>query len=201
MNSLPLTQSGKVDRTKLKSLWSKRGAAEREASGSSTSLELVTEVQREVFEAFKETLGLETLGIHDNFFELGGHSLSAMQLQTALASRGISLTLPEIFRAQTVEKIAKLCDIVSNCTIEAGMHVMIKHQTFFFTGCRLSLYPQAFHSFGAVDLCCLDRGARCLASFAQERLWLEEQLRPGWKSNGPHKWPTFCEASNHPTKG
>lgn len=182
MNSLPLTQSGKVDRTKLKSLWSKRRAAEDEASGSSRSLELVTEVQRQVFEAFKETLGLETLGIHDNFFELGGHSLSAMQLQTALASRGISLTLPEIFRAQTVEKIAKLCDIVSNCTIEAGMHIMIKHQTFFSSvdvGC-----PQAFHSFGAVDLCCLDRGARCLASFAQERLWLEEQLRPGWKSNG-----------------
>lgn len=120
-----------MDRTKLKSLWSKRGAAEHEASGSSRSLELVTEVQRQVFEAFKETLGLDTLGIHDNFFELGGHSLSAMQLQTALASRGISLTLPEIFRAQTVEKIAKLCDIVSNCSIEAGMHIMIKHQTFF----------------------------------------------------------------------
>lgn len=138
LNSIPLTQSGKVDRTKLKSLWSKRGAAEHEASGSSTSWELVTEVQREVFEAFKETLGLETLGIHDNFFELGGHSLSAMQLQTALASRGISLTLPEIFRAQTVEKIAKLCDIVSNCSIEAGMHSIIKHQTFFSSvvGCR-----------------------------------------------------------------
>ena len=107
-----------MDRAKLKSLWSKR-RAEYEASGSSTSLELVTEVQRQVFEAFKETLGLETLGIHDNFFELGGHSLSAMQLQTALASRGISLTLPEIFRAQTVEKIATLCSIASN-TIEAG---------------------------------------------------------------------------------
>ena len=114
-----------MDRAKLKSLWSKR-RAEYEASGSSTSLELVTEVQRQVFEAFKETLGLETLGIHDNFFELGGHSLSAMQLQTALASRGISLTLPEIFRAQTVEKIATLCSIASN-TIEAGMYV-VKHQ-------------------------------------------------------------------------
>ena len=34
-----------------------------------------------------------------------------------------------------------------------------------------------------------DRGSKCLASFAQERLWLEEQLRPGHLNR--EKNPTF----------
>ena len=109
LDSLPLSQSGKVDRAKLKSIWSNRRAlestSERGASG-----EPVTEMQRHVVQAFQEALGLESLGIFDNFFELGGHSLSAIGLQNALISRGISVTLQEVFRAQTPEQIAKMFD-------------------------------------------------------------------------------------------
>lgn len=124
MDSLPLSQSGKVDRAKLKSIWSNRRAlestSERGASG-----EPVTEMQRHVVQAFQEALGLESLGIFDNFFELGGHSLSAIGLQNALSSRGISVTLQEVFRAQTPEQIAEMFDKGAQCPVtEMQQHVV-----------------------------------------------------------------------------
>ena len=99
-----------MDRGKLKSLWSNRPKV---ASGSCQN-----ELQQQVIQAFQESLGLESVGIYDNFFQLGGHSLSAMQLQSALSSRGFNVTLQQLFRAQTPEKISELLDQDS----EVGWH-------------------------------------------------------------------------------
>jgi natural product biosynthesis luciferase-like monooxygenase protein len=61
------------------------------------------DVERRVFEAWRERLGTDQFGVHDNFLELGGNSLIAAQLLTRLRELfGVPLPLAALFEAPTV---------------------------------------------------------------------------------------------------
>ncbi|NMG07615.1 non-ribosomal peptide synthetase [Brasilonema sp. UFV-L1] len=99
---------------------------------------------------FAEVLAIETVGVHDNFFELGGHSLLATQLVSRLKqSFEVKIPLKAVFAAPSV---AQLNQAIAQLRAE---------------GQSLNLPP-------------IERIApdieKIPLSFAQERLWLLDQL-------------------------
>ncbi|MBK8549763.1 MAG: amino acid adenylation domain-containing protein [Ignavibacteria bacterium] len=86
LESLPLTQNGKIDRKALpdpdaSELISNEYAAPR------------NETEESLAEIWKKLLGIERAGIYDNFFELGGHSLLATRA-VSLIRKEFSLNIP-----------------------------------------------------------------------------------------------------------
>ena len=65
------------------------------------------EVERQVFEIWRERLGSESFGVHDSFLELGGNSLTAAQLLTRLREAfAVPIPLSALFEAPTVAGVA-----------------------------------------------------------------------------------------------
>ncbi|MBD2245043.1 non-ribosomal peptide synthetase [Nostoc sp. FACHB-888] len=112
----------------------------------------VTPVQEMLAGIWTQVLGLEKLGVNDNFFELGGHSLLATRVISQIRQAfKVELPLRRLFESPTVAELAK--DV----------------QTAINTGKGLELPP-------------MNRVLReqdLPLSFAQQRLWLLDQLDPG----------------------
>lgn len=69
----------------------------------------MTAEEERMLRVWRESLGMETVGIHDDFFEMGGHSLLALRLVTALrGSLGVELTLADLFANPNVAALAKV---------------------------------------------------------------------------------------------
>ena len=77
LESLPLTQNGKID---------KKALPDPDASEllSNEYVAPRNETERIIAEIWKELLQVDRVGIHDNFFELGGHSLLAMRVISSI---------------------------------------------------------------------------------------------------------------------
>ncbi len=76
------------------------------AAPDSVTNDQIEEVLRSIW---KDVLHLESVGLQDDFFELGGHSLLAAQLFDEITKRlGANLTLATLFKASTIEQLAKL---------------------------------------------------------------------------------------------
>ena len=100
---------------------------------------------------FAEALGVDKIGATDDFFTLGGHSLLAARL-LARVSRlfGVDLPLATLFRAPTVRALATSISVAEPFSPLPGM--------------------------GRGEP---GEGPGVRASFAQQRLWLLDRLRPG----------------------
>lgn len=100
IESIPLTANGKLDTRALPT-------PEPEAATSAPR----TPAERVVADAFREILGLESVGIEDDFFELGGHSLLATRLAAYLRdATGSAPALRTIFEEPTVAGLAAALD-------------------------------------------------------------------------------------------
>ena len=65
------------------------------------------EVEERVAEIWKETLGLERVGVKDNFFQVGGHSLLATQVVARMSSGfGVEIALRRLFESPTIAGLA-----------------------------------------------------------------------------------------------
>jgi amino acid adenylation domain-containing protein len=112
-----------------------------------------TPAEELVAAVWAETLGVERVGATDDFFALGGHSLLAAQLVARVAAAtGAELPVRALFDAHTVERFAARVDEALRSA--AGTR-------------RPPLVP-APRDGGPLPL-----------SFAQERLWFLDRLRPG----------------------
>ncbi|MGH8212699.1 MAG: amino acid adenylation domain-containing protein [Rhodanobacteraceae bacterium] len=100
LDSLPLTENGKLDRKALP-------APGRERPDLATPFESpVGTDEHRVCEVFAGLLGLDRVGRTDNFFELGGHSLLAARAVAAMNGTGSNLVVTDIFRAPTAAGLA-----------------------------------------------------------------------------------------------
>ena len=121
-------------------------------SGSAEHVAPRTPLEVELAEIWRELLGVERVGATDGFFALGGHSLLATRLVARLRERfGVEMELRRIFETPTLEALA------------AHLGAALGE------GARPSSPP----------LERLEDGAVPVVSFAQERLWLLDQLEPG----------------------
>ncbi|MBW8875033.1 MAG: non-ribosomal peptide synthase/polyketide synthase [Acidobacteria bacterium] len=98
--SLPLTANGKLDRQALPA----PGGARPELGEEYTAPR--TAVERALAEVWSEVLDLDRVGVEDNFFTLGGDSILSLRVLALAGERGIALSLPDLFRHQTVAELA-----------------------------------------------------------------------------------------------
>ena len=105
LDSIPLTENGKVDRKALPNLDYIRPELEDAYVPPRTMTEFT------ISKIWTDLLGIEQIGIYDNFFELGGHSLLATQVISRLRSvLQTELSLQTFFAAPTVEGLARNVD-------------------------------------------------------------------------------------------
>jgi amino acid adenylation domain-containing protein len=103
LDELPVTSSGKVDRTALPAPDGHRSDLAGEYVAPRTPDECV------VAAVWAEVLGVDRVGAHDNFFELGGHSLLATRVIFRLRQvHGVELPLADMFTTPTVAGVAEL---------------------------------------------------------------------------------------------
>ena len=96
-----------------------------------------------------ETLGVDRVGVHDNFFELGGHSLLATRLMARVRDEfEVELALRALFAAPSVGELALRVEAAQREGLGAGSAALVVQR-------RPDGLP---------------------LSYAQERLWLLEQI-------------------------
>ncbi len=111
-----------------------------------------SQVEEMVAQVWSDALHIDQVGVHDNFFALGGHSLLATTIVTRLRQAfNIDLPLRTIFEGPTVSQLSE--------KIEAEQRA----------GRNLSMPP----------LVRVSREQALPLSFAQERIWFNDQLMPG----------------------
>ncbi|MEU1844746.1 amino acid adenylation domain-containing protein [Micromonospora sediminicola] len=69
---------------------------------------------------WREVLGLTEVGVHDNFFHLGGDSISSLRVIARLRAAGHEVSLPELFRHQTVAALAEAIGPTGAAATDAG---------------------------------------------------------------------------------
>jgi amino acid adenylation domain-containing protein len=100
LDALPLTPSGKVDRTSLP-------LPDREARTGRRAVPPSTDTEQALAAIWAHVLRVDGIGAHDDFFDLGGESLRAMQVTTRTNNLfGTRLSVRTLFDAPTVEQFA-----------------------------------------------------------------------------------------------
>ncbi|CAB4586467.1 unannotated protein [freshwater metagenome] len=100
---LPHTPNGKIDRNGLPTLASVLG----QRDGGAVVADAENDLERTVLEIWRETLGMQAIGVDDNFFDIGGHSLLVVRMHRRLKEvleRPIALT--ELYRYPTIRSFA-----------------------------------------------------------------------------------------------
>ncbi|MEA3106636.1 MAG: hypothetical protein QOI88_1241 [Gammaproteobacteria bacterium] len=101
MDALPLSPTGKVDRSKLPPPRREPppGVALQSAAGNETETMLL--------EIWRKVLGTDSVGLNDNFFDLGGTSLQLIQVHATIASVMHSdLTVVDLFQYPRISTLA-----------------------------------------------------------------------------------------------
>ncbi|HVR06717.1 MAG TPA: condensation domain-containing protein, partial [Thermoanaerobaculia bacterium] len=154
LERLPLTPNGKLDR---RALPAPEESAVLGAVGGMGGMGSIgarrgprTPAERLLAGFWTELLGVRQVGEDDDFFELGGHSLLATQLVSRVRGElGVELPLRRVFERPTLSGLAQELS-----TLLAGADAM-------------------------PPILAVPRDRELPLSFAQERLWFLEQLRPG----------------------
>ncbi len=112
LDSLPLTENGKLDRKALP-------APGRERPDLAVPFDPpIGADELRVCGVFAELLSLDRVGRNDNFFELGGNSLLAARAVTALNGTAANLAVTDIFRAPTAAGLAAIIARSAGHTVE-----------------------------------------------------------------------------------
>ncbi len=96
---LPLTAHGKVDRRALPDLDHRRLSGGGHVAPRTLTEEALAAIWAQI-------LGVERVGVHDNFFALGGDSIRSLQVLSLAQERGLSFSLQQLFRHQTIADFA-----------------------------------------------------------------------------------------------
>lgn len=99
LNELPLSENGKLDKSKLPKLAIK---------AQSLCTEPKNALENQVCNLWAEVLNIDPhqIGIHDNFFRLGGDSIMAIQLVSRLRQTfDLKISVKELFTYSTISKL------------------------------------------------------------------------------------------------
>lgn len=102
LDSLPLTSSGKIDRTRLPAPESTRPRLEQAYVRASNLIE------ERLVQLWGEVLGFQSLGIDDNFFDLGGNSILAARLAEVIgAAFHVDVPIVRLFEFPKIRLLAR----------------------------------------------------------------------------------------------
>jgi amino acid adenylation domain-containing protein len=177
LDALPLTPNGKLDRAALPSLDAPPAGAARS--------EPLTGLQAQLAAVWGELLECE-LGPDDDFFQAGGHSLLAIRLIARIrAELGVKLTLKALIEAPTIgELAARIEDIRAAAQPDADVPASAPPTPADVPASAASPAPAK----AAPTVPQVPREGPLRCSFAQEQLWLVDQLTPG-SSAYNFSWP------------
>ncbi|MEL7245425.1 MAG: condensation domain-containing protein, partial [Cyanobacteria bacterium J06573_2] len=113
LESLPLTNNGKVDRKVLPI----PDLSQRENVNNTPP---TSEKEIILTKIWSEVLGVN-VGIHDNFFEMGGDSILSIQIIARANQAGLSLTPRQLFQYQTISELATVADTKPQIQAEQGL--------------------------------------------------------------------------------
>jgi len=160
VDELPLTVHGKLDRAALRRRGVPVSPAGPPAGGEPVAPR--TPLEELVAGVWRHTLGLDHLGVEDDFFDLGGDSIRAAVAINRLQDRlGETLYVVAVFDAPTVAALARYLERRHPAAVARALAAPD----------LVPPTPIAASAAGA--------GAPFPLSFAQERLWLLDQLLPG----------------------
>jgi thioesterase domain-containing protein/acyl carrier protein len=104
LEAFPLTPNGKVDRKALPD-------PVRQRTGEHQLIAPRTKMEQRLASIWQRELGIDEIGVTDDFFDLGVTSIVAASLFAAIEGNlGDSLPLGAIFRAPTIETLARLIE-------------------------------------------------------------------------------------------
>ncbi|OAK51474.1 non-ribosomal peptide synthetase [Rhodococcoides kyotonense] len=106
LTSVPLTPSGKVDRSALPD--------PRDHDEATPHRVPTDETEQIIADAMAEVLGRDAVGIDDSFFTLGGDSIVAIQLVSRAKASGIAFTPRDVFEQRTVAGLARVATSVAD---------------------------------------------------------------------------------------
>lgn len=155
LDALPLTVTGKIDRSALPKPVSTRPPLDTSYVSPQSPIE------KSVAEICSEILNISTIGVHDNLFDLGGHSVSAMQIVNRVMKMfQVDVSLKCFYDSPTIAGLSALIES-SRGVAKAGDVVL----------------PQVFNN--APSLSVASREGPILPSIAQEPMLRLERLFPG----------------------
>lgn len=100
LDGLPLTVNGKIDKKALLRI-PLQPIESAESSPSPVSMERI------VLDIWKESLGVNRIGLDDNFFDIGGNSLLTVQISDKIQKLiGFELSVTDLFRYPTIRELA-----------------------------------------------------------------------------------------------
>lgn len=122
-----------------------------------------TDLQKAIAELYAQALRLDKVGINDNYFDLGGDSLAAVRIASSINSQwGVSLSIKDIFENKNILELEKVISGTQFNSIPAASNF------------KITAHKKHKH---------------LPLSYAQEGLWLLEQMEPGlWAYNMPCAW-------------
>lgn len=101
LSELPVTAGAKADRKALPTPVRIAGVAAEAIDAS------LSPMAQTLLRIWREVLSLPEISVTDSFFELGGDSLDGLRIIERAKQNGILLRLEQLFRCQTIEKLAK----------------------------------------------------------------------------------------------
>ncbi|WP_327035381.1 non-ribosomal peptide synthetase [Micromonospora ureilytica] len=113
LDELPLTRNGKLDRAALPA-----PRLDRPRDGAAVAP--ADRAEEILVEAWREVLGVTSVGVTDTFFALGGDSIRSIQMQVAANKRGLSFRLSDIFTYQTIRELVTHGEITLSDTESAA---------------------------------------------------------------------------------
>jgi amino acid adenylation domain-containing protein len=99
--SLPLSPNGKLDRQALPEPDADLRFSETDYVAPETPTETLLSA------IWSEVLGIAKVGVQENFFELGGDSIRSLQVRARAIQRGLTFTLQDMMRYQTIRELAQ----------------------------------------------------------------------------------------------
>lgn len=121
IEDIPFSPTGKADRKQLEKL-----DADIVLMISDNIVEPRNEVEKNILEAWKNVLGLDSIGVTDDFFDIGGHSLKIIAILAQLKQTYKTLSIKDFFDLKTVEKLSEKAINDSNLIEETFKNEFVK---------------------------------------------------------------------------
>ncbi len=100
LESFPLTVNGKIDRARLPLPEIRHTEPMSEPAAK-------TELEQRIEQVWRSVLKLDHIRKDEDFHALGGHSLHALRIVSLLQKHGYPVTVNQIFRERTIERLAR----------------------------------------------------------------------------------------------